>query len=245
MTEQAAPDRRWRDRLPTLSEVGAPVLNTIDAAVEQRWEQALHRADGVAHLPLDRRVRRITSAVRRELVATGAASGGAASLPGVGTAVTVASLGGDLAVTTLRLTDLVLTIGAIHGRRDAPVEERRLWVLAVLAFGDGAAAAVQRISAEVARGLTASSTARTSWDLLRATNRSLTRTVLVNYGKRRGAMAVGKLMPFGIGAAIGAGGNAKLVGTVARNADKLMRELPRVAAAPAGWPAVPPALGYT
>ena len=216
----------WRERLPGPGEVGGKLLETIDAAVEQRWEQALRRADSVAHLPRDRQVRRVSASVRRQLVATGAASGGAAAMPGAGTALTVASLGGDLVVTTIRLTDLVLTIGAIHGRRDASVEQRRLWVLAVLAFGEGAAAAVERISTEVARGLTATGTARASWDLLRGTNRSLARTVVTRFARKRGVIALGKLMPLGLGAAIGAGGNAMLVNAVGRNADRLMTELP-------------------
>jgi hypothetical protein len=245
VSETGGTDRTWRERLPSLSEVGAKVLETVDAAVEHRWEQALRRADSVAHLRRDRQVKAVSRSIRRELVATGAASGGAAAFPGAGTAVTMASLGGDLVVTTVRLTDLVLTVGAIHGRRDASVEERRLWVLSVLAFGDGAAVAVERISAEVARGLTASSTARASWDLLRGTNRSLARTVLTRYGKQRGAMAFGKLMPFGVGAAIGAGGNAMLVNAVARNADKLMTELPRGGPLAAALPDRGRTRGYT
>lgn len=214
-----------RGRLSVL-DLGGRVLDVVDQAVEHRWDAAVKRADATVHRDREYRVREATRSIRRELVASGAASGGAAAFPGAGTAVTIASLGGDLAFTTIRLTDLILTIGAIHGHRDARVEERRLWVLAVLAFGDEAAVAVRKIAPELGKGLGAMSTARISIEVLRRTNKSLARTMISRYGKKRAALAFGKLLPFGFGAAIGAGGNAMLVSAVARSADAFMSDLP-------------------
>lgn len=208
------------DRIPSPSDVGAKLVEVVDRAVESRWDLALRRADEVAHLERDDRIRQITRRVRNELIATGAASGGVAAFPGVGTAATIASSSGDLAVATIRLTDLILTIGALHGLRDATVEERRLWVLAVLAFGDEASDAVRAIAPELAKGLEAGSLARVSFEVLRRTNRSLARTLVSRYGRKRVAISVGKLLPFGFGAAIGAGGNALLVRSVGRSADR-------------------------
>jgi hypothetical protein len=223
--DAASATTRLRVRNP-LPDVGAKVLSVVDRAVENRWESAQRRARDVAHLDRRAAVREVSASIRRELIATGAASGAAAAMPGVGTAVTAASLGGDLVVATVRLSELILTVGAIHGHHGAPVEERRLWVLSVLAFGDGASEAVRRIAAETAKGSGRTSTARVSVEVLRRVNRSLAKTVLAKYGRTRGMLAIGKLFPFGVGAAIGAGGNAMLVRTVARSADRFMGDLP-------------------
>lgn len=216
----------WTTWLSPVVGVGSGVLAVIDRAAEQRWDLAQRRADAVGHLHRSAQVRQVTWVIQRELIATGAVSGGAASFPGAGTALTVASLGGDLAVTTVRLTDLILTIGAIHGHQAATVEERRLWVLSVLAFGDDASTSVRKIATELSSGLGAKSTVKISVELLRRLNRSLARTVISRYGRKRAALAVGKLIPFGFGAAIGASGNAMLVRSVARSSDRFMGDLP-------------------
>lgn len=210
-------------RVPGVSAAGEQLLTALDQGVERRWQPALDRAAASEHLPLDERVAAVTRAFRAELAATGALTGGIAAVPNP---ASLAALPADLVAVSFRLTDLILTIGAIHGHGQASIEERRLWVLSVLAFGDGAMVMSQKIAREAGIGLGKKATAAIPASALRSLNRALGRTVITKYGTKRGAVALGKLLPFGFGAAIGGGANVLTVNAVARNADRFMRQLP-------------------
>lgn len=214
---------RVAQRVPGVATAGEQLLAALDNGVERRWQPALDRAAASQHLPVDQRVASVTRVIRAELIATGALTGGIASVPNP---ASLAALPADLIAVSVRLTDLILTIGAIHGHGQASIEERRLWVLSVLAFGDGAMAMSQAVAREAGIGLGKKATAAIPASALRSLNKALGRTVITKYGTKRGAVALGKLLPFGFGAAIGGGANALTVTAVARSADRFMRQLP-------------------
>ena len=126
--------------------VEATVLRAIDHAVATRWADAVRRA-GAATGTTSERVAQITHALSTELAAVGAATGGVAALPGVGTVASLATAAADVGWTTTRACDLVMAIGAAHGHTGAPPERRKAWVIAVLGYGAGAAAALPGILA--------------------------------------------------------------------------------------------------
>lgn len=219
---------RWLPKRLPFDGIGDSVLTAVDKAVEQRWEAAVARAGALPAGSVEERVEQATAAFVRELTLIGAASGGAAAVPGAGTATALATTAADLGWFTLRISDLILTIAAVHGHEGASVEERRSWILSVLAFGDEAAPGLLGLMAEIGPGLrsrTAGGGGLSAATLV-AVNRRLARSVATRYGTRRGAAALGRLLPFGIGAAVGGSTNYFGARAVARHAHELFRTLP-------------------
>lgn len=208
---------RWRP--------GEIVLEGVDRVVISRWESA-RRAAAATTATREDRIRQLKRAFARELGTLGAAAGAVAAAPVIGTAASLSTAAAELGWFTIRAADLILAIAAVHGHTEPSVEERRAWVLSVLAFGDSAAAAFAKLAGETGKGLGAKATARIPTEVLRWMNRSLGRTVVTKYGARRGAIAIGRVLPLGIGAAIGGTANYALVRAIGRQADTFFAHLP-------------------
>ena len=245
---------------PALDLVGKGVLQAVDKAVEDRWQRAVDLAAEADGDTVDDRVRSIARRFRRELSAMGAATGAVAAAPGVGTGAAASALVADLGWFAMRSTDLIMTIGAVHGYTRSSVEERRAWVLAVLAFGEDAAGQFAELLAGIdaraivegehlgARlaGLAGGDVA--ALDALRRINAGLAARVVAKYGSRRTILAVGKLLPFGIGAMVGGTANYALVRVVTGQAGKFFDRYERLLPPPPTGPALPgppPPLGAT
>ena len=200
------------------------LLEAVDRAVEGRWNAARERArslDGGR----DERVAAVTEQVRRELGVAGAASGGAAAVPGVGVGAVTATFLVELAWSTMRLADLILTIAAIHGHDRAGVEERRLWVLSILAYRDGASGAVTQLAEQLAASRSGPGRALSARSLQRI-NLTMGRALAARYGTRRGAAAAARAVPLGVGAALGYGINRRLVTLTAEHAHGFFSNFP-------------------
>lgn len=210
--------------------VGRPVaeqlIEAIDKAVETRWAAARERAHHLAGLDREQRVAAITTKIRRELGAAGAASGGTAAIPGVGVGTVAATFAVELGWSTMRLADLILTIAAIHGHDRADVDERRMWVLSILTYRDGAAGMIAKLATEVGETTTRRGVRRLTTTSVRRINATMGRAVLAKYGARRGVAAIGRAVPFGIGAVLGYGMNTRAVSMTARHAHTFFTEFP-------------------
>ena len=219
-----------------MNAVGKAVLMAVDKAVEDRWDRALDVAAAAEGDTVDQRIRSISKAFRRELSAMGAASGAVAAAPGLGTTAAASALVADLGWFAMRSTDLVMAIGAVYGHTESTVEERRAWVLSILAFGEdaanqfssllteidtGALVGGERISARLA-GLAGGDAA--TLDALRRINTSLATKVVTKYGSRRSVLAVGKLLPFGVGAVVGGTANYGLIRVVGSQANRFFSD---------------------
>ena len=209
-----------------VEQLGTSVLGAVDTAVMKRWDMAISRAAATEGAGTAERVKIATRALETELAMAGAATGGAAALPGVGTAAAVGMSAVELGWITVRLADLILTIAVIHGHGKASVEERRAWILSVLAWGEGAAAGFTKLAGEMGKGLGGKAVTKIPTTALRSINKALGRTIVTKYGTKRGAIALGRALPFGIGAAIGAGANYLGVHAVGKHADQFFRQLP-------------------
>ena len=213
--------------LPELSaRAGKLVLVAVDKAVEARWEPARRNAAATTGTTAER-VAQLRRTFARELATVGAATGGIAAVPAAGTGTALATGVAEISWFTARSADLILAIAAVHGHTEPSVEERRLWLLSVLAFGDRAATTVTRLAGEMGKGLGKKATVRISAETLRSINRAIGRTILTKYGTKRGVIALGTALPFGIGAAIGGGANYALTRGIARHADSFFRALPQ------------------
>jgi hypothetical protein len=202
------------------------IVKAIDKAVLTRWKPAKKRAATGNGATTEERIHQVKRLFSQELAALGAVAGGASAAPGAGTARAVAMGLAELSWTTVRLTDMILTIAVIHGHGRASVEERRAMVLAVLAFGSGAYARFNKLAGEFGKGLGKQATRQIPATTLQAMNKALGRTIVTKYGTKRGAITLGQSLPFGIGATIGGGANFLMVRLLAAHADRFFRQLP-------------------
>ncbi len=137
---------------------------------------------------------------------TGAAVGGVAAAPGVGSVVALTLSGGETAVFLEATALFALAVAEVHGIRVDEVERRRTLVLTVV-LGDRGAMLVEKITGRTGQhwGDLLPDVIPTS--SITAINKTLGRWFLTRYGRRQGVLAISRVAPFGIGAAIGAAGN--------------------------------------
>ncbi|MGH3824435.1 MAG: hypothetical protein ACRDRA_16625 [Pseudonocardiaceae bacterium] len=140
---------------------------------------------------------------------TGAAVGGAAAAPGVGTLAALALSGGETAVFLEATALFALAVAEVHGLRVDDVERRRTLVLAVV-LGDQGAMLVRKMTGRTGQHwgeLLPDAIPKSS---ITAVNKTLGHWFLKRYGRKQGMLLLGKVAPFGIGAAIGGAGNRAL-----------------------------------
>ncbi len=204
--------------LPSMPNLGEAVIRGVDSAVSSRWDAARQRASLIEGDSTEARVQAATRTFARELGVVGAAGGALAAAPGVGTAAAVATGAADIGTFAMRAGDLILTVAAIHGIDEASVEERRAWVLSVLAFGDAAAVSFLGLARELGKEVGSAAGERVPAAVLKEVNSSLAKSVVLKYGTKRGAIALGRALPFGFGAVVGGSLNYAGTRTIGRQA---------------------------
>lgn len=136
----------------------------------------------------------------------GAGSGAAAAAPGVGTGVSLALMGGEL-VANLGATALyILAIAKIHGL-DASDIERRRTLLYVALLGQAAPEAVEKAVGRTGPYWAKVIIKNLDREAIAAVNRVLGPRFVTLYGTRQGVIVLGRVIPFGIGAGVGAAAN--------------------------------------
>ena len=195
----------------------------VPASMERALDAALDRAvrvqRGVVTSYVDRLRTRpgatpgsvIRGLERRYLgsvTAIGAASGGVAAVPGVGTAASIAAGVTEVAAFVEATALFTLAVAEVHGFRFDDPDTRRALVLGVV-LGDVGGTAIE--AASIGGGRWAPVLARSvNRESIGRINQALLRRFVTHYGTRQGALALGRALPFGIGAGIGAAGNAAL-----------------------------------
>jgi len=207
-------------------QAGHAILAGVDKAISTRWGAAKDRADRLTGNSPEEKVQQLTVMFARELGAAGAVAGGAAAAPVVGTGLTLATSLTEFGYFTTRAGEMVLTVGAIHGHHDATIEEQRAWILCVLAFGNGASKGFTRLAGEAGKGLGRKAVQRVPRSVLQSINTAAGRTLVTKYGTRRGVVALGRAVPFGIGALIGGTANYTGIRLLGRHANKFFNDLP-------------------
>jgi hypothetical protein len=138
----------------------------------------------------------------------GAASGGTAALPGVGTAASAATGAAEITAFVMATAMYVLAVAELHAVPVSDPQVRRALVLAVL-VGDAGALAIEGAAVESVHWADVLARA-TSKDKIAGINARLGHLMLTRFGARQGALLIGRALPFGVGAGIGAVGNAAL-----------------------------------
>jgi hypothetical protein len=144
---------------------------------------------------------------------TGAAVGGAAAAPAVGTALAIALSGGEMALFFEATALFALAVAEVHGIRLVDLERRRTLLLAVV-LGDNGAMLVEKVTGRADQHWADLLPEAIPLSSITAVNKALGRWFFRKYARKQGLLALGRLAPFGIGAAIGAAGNRAFGRTV-------------------------------
>ncbi|KXK62532.1 hypothetical protein AWW66_07590 [Micromonospora rosaria] len=167
------------------------------------------------------------------LTGTGAAVGGAAAAPGVGTGVALALSAGEF-LSSLELSALfALSIAEVHGVPIDELERRRTIVLGIM-LGGSASATITKVAERTGQHWGRQVVAKVPVETLRQINRVLGPHFITKYGTKQGIIVLGRAAPFGIGAVIGGGANAALA-TLSVRAGRRAFGPP-----PASWPGQTP-----
>ncbi|MGW0836098.1 hypothetical protein [Streptomyces prunicolor] len=163
------------------------------------------------------------------LTGTGAAVGGTAAAPGVGTGVALALSAGE-ALSSLELSALfALSIAEVHGVRIDEIERRRTIVMGIMLGGSGSttiATVAERTGQHWGRQVVA----KVPVETLRQINKILGKNFVTKYGTKQGIIVLGRLAPLGIGVVIGGGANAALAALAVRAGRRAFGP------PPASWP---------
>lgn len=152
---------------------------------------------------------------RAALTGTGAAVGAVAAAPGVGTGAALALSGGEV-LSSLEITTLfVLSLAEIHDIPINELERRRTIVLGILAGGSGSET-IRKMSERTGQHWAKQIVAKVPASTLLKINKVLGKNFVTKYGTKQGIIVLGRVAPFGIGAAIGGGANLALAETTVR-----------------------------
>lgn len=137
---------------------------------------------------------------------SGSAVGATAAVPGVGTMASIAAVGAESAFFLEAAALLTLAIASVHGISAVDHQQRRALVLTV-ALGESGMEVIEKATGVTAKNWISAVTSHLSGAKLKGVNNALVRKFVVEYATRRSALILGKLIPAGIGAVIGAAGN--------------------------------------
>ncbi|MGV8873626.1 MAG: hypothetical protein ACOH2Q_13940 [Rhodococcus sp. (in: high G+C Gram-positive bacteria)] len=148
---------------------------------------------------------------------SGSAVGGAAAIPGIGTVASLAAVGAETAFFIESSALLTLSVASVHGIPVENHQQRRALVLSV-ALGESGMQIVQRTVGKTAKNWGPLITSRIPGGSMTSMNKSLVKKFITKYLAKRSALLVGKMLPAGIGAAIGGAGNRAVGKGVIKNA---------------------------
>ncbi|MEU3649942.1 hypothetical protein AB0E59_41695 [Lentzea sp. NPDC034063] len=164
------------------------------------------------------------------LASTGAAVGGAAAAPGVGTGIALALSAGEL-LTSFELSALfVLSVAEVHGVTLDEIERRHTLVLGIL-LGESGSKTINKMAERTGQHWARQFVKAVPTATLKRINKVLAPNFITKYGTRQGVVVLGRVVPFGIGALIGAGANAAMAAIAVRTARRAFGP------APESWPA--------
>jgi hypothetical protein len=151
------------------------------------------------------------------VISMGAAAGGAAAAPGVGTAVSIALSMGETASFLEATALFILAVAEVHGLQIDDLELRRTLVLAIV-LGNKGASFVEQAAGRTGKHWGRLLTDAIPTSTITKVNKVLGRWFVTKYGTKQGILVIGRLAALGIGAGIGGAGNALFGRTVVAGA---------------------------
>ncbi len=169
------------------------------------------------------------------ITGSGAAAGATAAFPGVGTIAAIGAIGAESVFFLEASALLTLAVASVYGIEPHDHNQRRALVLAI-ALGDSGKEIVAAATGTSLKNWPKALTGQVGTKQLKLMNNTLVKKFVRKYAARRGALLLGKLVPAGIGAAIGGAGNRTIGKRTIINAREAF------GAPPTTWPAEQSAL---
>lgn len=158
------------------------------------------------------------------VTSTGAAVGGTAALPGVGTVAALSAAMGDGAVSVGSTMFYVYSVLDVLDLDLEDLDSERAFILTILLGGSGSST-VTKIAERTGGTLGKKVAKSTPRATIQQINKVLGRNFVTRFGSRQGIVVLGKIAPFGIGAAIGAGLNYALAQAVIKATNATVRDV--------------------
>ncbi|TXG92839.1 hypothetical protein DW322_18005 [Rhodococcus rhodnii] len=162
-------------------------------------------------------IERMRSMFLTAVTGSGGAVGATAAVPGVGTVASLAAVGAESAFFLEAAALYTLGVATVHGIRIDDDDKRRALVLSVV-LGEAGMEIVQRTTGSKSRYWARALEGRIPAPVMKTLDNSLVRKFATSFAAKRGALVFGKVLPAGIGAAIGSVGNRALGHRVVKNA---------------------------
>lgn len=224
--------------VPESSGRGQAILNLLDKAigvqaplVRRNIARARQRNPDATPAQVVRTLERMyVSAV----AGTGAAVGATAAAPAVGTGIALALSAGEF-FSSLELSTLfVLSLAEIHEIQLDEIERRRTLVMGIL-LGESGSTTINKAAERTGQHWARQLVGKVPTATLRRINKVMGANFVTKYGTKQGIIVLGRVVPFGIGAAIGGGANATMAAFAVRAARRAFGP------APEAWPVTPQA----
>lgn len=162
---------------------------------------------------------------RLESGLTSSAVGASAALPSVGTATAAALTVGQTAMFLASAVKYILTVAELQGLHVVTAERRRALVLSALLGQDGAEAVQGSLGLSSLYWAT-QNLAKMPLPTVKSINAQLAKRLVKRQAVRSSALMLGRLVPFGIGAAIGWSGGRALANHIIEGATSALGPLP-------------------
>ena len=168
------------------------------------------------------------------IIALGGAAGASAAAPAVGTGVglivNIAEVGAFVEASAL----FSLAVAEVHGVQIDDLERRRTLLMGVL-MGNGGSRFVEKMAGRTGTHWAKTLVKAIPMAKIDAVNKVLGPRFITKYGTQQGVLVLGRDLPFGIGAVIGAGRNAAFGRMAVSGARRAFGPPPE------DWPPEPPA----
>lgn len=204
---------------PSEAKPDGRALRLLDRAIDIQQPVVSGHIQRLRERHPDKSARDLCKLLERQYLAavtgSGAAVGAAAAAPGVGTATSLALSAGET-VTSLEAAALfALSVAEVHEVHIADVERRRTLLLSIL-LGDGGSTFVGKAAGRAGKHWGRLLVDAIPMAKINQVNRVLGARFVTKYGTKQGVLVLGRAAPFGLGAGIGAAGNAFVGWTVVK-----------------------------
>lgn len=207
----SAHDDTTSDEATSHGVVATTLLNALEKAAEHARPLAVAHVRAQIKRRPDATPAELIRALERQLTATvagsGAAAGGAAAAPAVTTPLGLALGVTDATAFTGAVAMYVFALAEVYDIPTDDVVRRRTLLLGVF-LGDSGQAVLSKVAERTGKHWAKAIVKSVPVDALRKVNAVLGRNFVTKYGTKQGILVLGKAVPFGMGAVIGATGNA-------------------------------------
>lgn len=194
-----------------LNPVARSLLKVLDKAVQVGRPAILAHVSAMVRRDPDTTPEKLIRSLGRQftsaVAASGGAAGGVAAAPAVGLPAGLALGVADAGAFTTAAATYVLAVAEVYGIPTEDVVRRRTLLLGIL-IGDSASSTITSVAGRTGGHWGKKVVQSVPVATLRNINRVLGHNFVTKYGTKQGILVLGKSVPFGIGAVIGAGGNA-------------------------------------